>query len=92
MNYVSWIDSDGQAHDISEMPTEYIKNCIKCIQNSDYENKTKKDAQKDKEHKIFEAWWCYKHAQNYIDAFNFETLYLIFDYPYKYYTFKHFEV
>ena len=27
MNYVSWIDSDGQAHDISEMPTEYIKNC-----------------------------------------------------------------
>ena len=22
----------------------------------------------------------------------FETLYLIFDYPYKYYTFKHFEV
>ena len=46
MNYVSWIDSDGQAHDISEMPTEYIKNCIKCIQNSDYENKTKKDAQK----------------------------------------------
>ena len=72
MNYVSWIDSDGQAHDISEMPTEYIKNCIKCIQNSDYENKTKKDAQKDKEHKIFEAWWCYKYAQNYIDAFNFE--------------------
>ena len=22
----------------------------------------------------------------------YETLYLIFDYPYKYYTFKHFEV
>ena len=22
----------------------------------------------------------------------FQTLYLIFDYPYKYYTFKHFEV
>lgn len=24
--------------------------------------------------------------------FKRETLYLIFDYPYKYYTFKHFEV
>lgn len=52
MNYVSWIDSDGQAHDISEMPTEYIKNCIKCIQNSDYENKTKKDAQRIKNTKF----------------------------------------
>lgn len=30
----------------------------------------------------------------YIDLDNnlYETLYLIFDYPYKYYTFKHFEV
>ena len=26
-----------------------------------------------------------------VNIFN-ETLYLIFDYPYKYYTFKHFEV
>ena len=28
-----------------------------------------------------------KNIQNF-----FQTLYLIFDYPYKYYTFKHFEV
>ena len=26
------------------------------------------------------------------DKISKETLYLIFDYPYKYYTFKHFEV
>jgi len=26
------------------------------------------------------------------DTILFQTLYLIFDYPYKYYTFKHFEV
>ena len=27
-----------------------------------------------------------------ITLFIIQTLYLIFDYPYKYYTFKHFEV
>ena len=31
------------------------------------------------------------HCQKMIGNFR-QTLYLIFDYPYKYYTFKHFEV
>ena len=31
---------------------------------------------------------CFENNKFYLD----ETLYLIFDYPYKYYTFKHFEV
>lgn len=31
-----------------------------------------------------------QYAKDHYDFF--ETLYLIFDYPYKYYTFKHFEV
>ena len=36
----------------------------------------------------------YEELTNYKKLYNYliETLYLIFDYPYKYYTFKHFEV
>ncbi len=33
-----------------------------------------------------------KSAISYMPTVTYETLYLIFDYPYKYYTFKHFEV
>lgn len=47
--------------------------------------------------KVFEAGFTHdisaesveKYRRNYV---LFKTLYLIFDYPYKYYTFKHFEV
>lgn len=32
------------------------------------------------------------NEDHYLEGYLEETLYLIFDYPYKYYTFKHFEV
>lgn len=40
--------------------------------------------------KILARMGCGDYKKWNIDLF--ETLYLIFDYPYKYYTFKHFEV
>ena len=72
MNYACWINADDEEIDICEMDNEYIKNCIQCIQKSDYKHFTREDAMKDKEQKIFGPWWCYEHAQNYLDAFNTE--------------------
>ena len=72
MNYTCWINADDEEIDICEMDNEYIKNCIQCIQKSDYKHFTREDAMKDKEQKIFGPWWCYEHAQNYLDAFNTE--------------------
>ena len=66
MNYTCWINADDEEIDICEMDNEYIKNCIQCIQKSDYKHFTREDAMKDKEQKIFGPWWCYEHAQNYL--------------------------
>lgn len=72
MNYTLWEDADGKYHEITEMETRYIKNCIKCIKDSDYSIYTKKAAESDKDEKIFGPKWCYEHAQNFLNAFEKE--------------------
>lgn len=72
MNYTLWEDADGKYHKITEMETRYIKNCIKCIIDSDYSIYTKEAAESDKDDKIFGPKWCYEHAQNFLDAFERE--------------------
>lgn len=72
MNYTLWEDSEGNVHEISEMSTKYIKNCIKCIENTNYNIYTKESAKKDKTHNIFGPWWCYENAQNFLNAFESE--------------------
>ena len=58
--------------DISEMSDKHIKNCINCINDCNYKRYTKQDAKKDKNHRIFGAWWCYEHAEGYLEAFHSE--------------------
>lgn len=72
MNYTRWTDAEEKIHNINEMETKYIKNCIKTIKNSCSANYTKEDAKEDKRKMIFGPYWCYYHAKRFLEAFENE--------------------
>ena len=72
MYYEIWKDAEGKNHIITDMTTQYIKNCIKQIENvcSLKQLKSGKyDENPDEEYKVLSPEWCEHFANGYLKEF-----------------------
>lgn len=61
MYYEVWRDAEQKTHIISEMSTEYIKNCIKSIEAQCWDKLLKDgtyDKSPEKEYQVLSPEWC----------------------------------
>ena len=74
--YEYWIDGDGQKHLISEMKTQYIKNCISQINNAVLLYSTIKNDEDDSldndSDSVLSSKWCRENADFYLQVFKNE--------------------
>lgn len=76
MIYEVWKDAEGKYHEITEMDTEYIKNCIKQIESAircfDVKTNEGRETEDDGEFNPFSKKWSKKFANGFLDAFKAE--------------------
>ena len=71
MDYTVWVDAYGKKHDITDMPTSYIENCVNEIKRLLCTADGYTPGKYIDKH-IFSIDWLARHGQSYLDTLEAE--------------------